>query len=235
MTAGSATSSGGQRALRLAHRGDWRAGPENSLLAMRAALANRACDGLEFDVRASREGTPIVLHDETLLRVQGRPERPEELTISELAASGIPTLAEVLEAAGPGPFLDIELKGDLVPGVIEVIEGARGPSIDRTVVSSFEPATLAWVGQARPRWPRWLNADNLGPSTIRVAVELGCSAVSVDWRSINRNSMARVSAAGLVVAAWTVRRRPTADRLELLGVVAMCVEAAALDGWPKPS
>lgn len=235
MTAGSATSSGVQRALRLAHRGDWRAGPENSLLAMRAALANRACDGLEFDVRASREGTPIVLHDDTLVRVQRRPERPEELTISELAASGIPTLAEVLEAAGPGPFLDIELKGDLVPGVIEVIEGARGPSIDRTVVSSFEPATLAWVGHARPRWPRWLNADNLGPSTIRVAVELGCSAVSVDWRSINRNSMARASAAGLEVAAWTVRRRPTADRLERLGVVAMCAEAAALDGWPEPS
>lgn len=235
MTAGSATSSGGQRALRLAHRGDWRAGPENSLLAIRAALANRACDGLEFDVRASREGMPIVLHDDTLLRVQRRPERPEELRIEALAAAGIPTLVEVLEAAGPRPFLDIELKGEPVPAIIEIIEDARGPSIEGTVVSSFEPATLAWVGQARPRWPRWLNADDLGASTIDAAVGLGCRGVSVDWRSINRGTMARAAAAGLVVAAWTVRRRPTADRLERLGVVAMCVEAAALDGWPKPS
>lgn len=210
-------------------------GPENSLLAMRAALANRACDGLEFDVRASREGTPIVLHDETLLRVQGRPERPEELTVRELRAVGVPTLAEVMDAAGRGPFLDVELKGEVIPAVIEVIEGARGPLIDGTVVSSFEHATLAWVGQVRPRWPRWLNADDLSPSTIGVAVELGCRAVSVHWRSINRVTMARAEAAGLEVAAWTVRRRPTADRLERLGVVAICVEGAALDGWSVPS
>jgi glycerophosphoryl diester phosphodiesterase len=42
--------------------------------------------------------------------------------------------------------------------------------------------------------------------------------------------MARAAAAGLDVAAWTVRRRSTAARLERLGVVALCVEAAALDG-----
>ena len=41
------------RTLRLAHRGDWRAAPENSLAAFLAALAIPACDGLEFDVRAS--------------------------------------------------------------------------------------------------------------------------------------------------------------------------------------
>ena len=37
-------------------------------------------------------------------------------------------------------------------------------------------------------------------------------------------------AAGLEVAAWTVRRRATFDRLTRLGVAAVCVEAAALDG-----
>ncbi len=234
MTSGPETPPGGRRALRLAHRGDWRAGPENSLQAMRAALANHACDGLEFDIRGSREGMPIVLHDATLQRVQGRPERPEALTIGELAASGIPTLAEVLEAAGPGPFLDIELKGERVPAVIEVIEGARGPSMERTVVSSFEIATLAWVGQIRPRWSRWLNAYDLTATTTRAAVELGCRGISVNWRAINPKAMAWASAAGLEVAAWTIRRRPTADRLERLGVVALCVEAAALDGWPEP-
>ena len=43
-------------------------------------------------------------------------------------------------------------------------------------------------------------------------------------------SLARARAAGLEVAAWTVRRRATAERLARLGVVATCVEAAALDG-----
>lgn len=217
-------------ALRLAHRGDWRVAPENSLAAMTAALANPACDGLELDVRGSCEGIPILLHDETLDRVQGRPGRPGELSIDELAAAGIPTLADVLAAAGPQPFLDIELKGEPVPAVTPVLEAARGRGLGRTVVSSFEAETLAWLGGLRPAWPRWLNAEDLSPATVALATDLGCRGVSVDWRAIDPAGMARAAAAGLEVAAWTVRRRPTAARLERLGVVAICVEAAALDG-----
>ena len=217
-------------ALRLAHRGDWRAAPENSLEAMRAALANAACDGLEFDVRASREGIPILLHDETLERVQGRPERPEMLTVEELEAAGIPTHASVLAAAGPEPFLDVEVKGVPVPALIDVLEAARGPEIPRTVVSSFEVATLAWVATRRPRWAMWLNAMNLERGTCRQAGELGCRGVSAEWHSIDAESIARARGEGVEVAAWTVRARSNVRKLERLGVVAVCVEGRALDG-----
>ncbi len=218
------------RALRLAHRGDWRVAPENSFAAMQAALANPACDGLEFDVRGSREGIPILLHDETLARVQGRPKRPEELSVGELAASGIPTLADVLALAGPEPFLDVELKGDPLSGVVDVLEASRGPGLSRTVVSSFEADTLAWLGRRRPGWPRWLNAVELTPATIQLAADLGCGGLSVGWQSITKVGVAAAASAGLEVAAWTVRRRATAARLERIGVVAVCAEAAALDG-----
>jgi hypothetical protein len=42
--------------------------------------------------------------------------------------------------------------------------------------------------------------------------------------------VSEVAAAGLDLATWTVRRRPTYRRLERFGVVAICAEAAALDG-----
>jgi len=217
-------------ALRLAHRGDWRAGPENSIAAIAAALRNPACDGLEFDVRASCEGIPILLHDATLDRVQGRPGRPRDLSIEALAAAGIPTLADALAAAGSRPFLDVELKGDPAPDVIPVLEAARGSGLARAVISSFEAAALAWVGGRRPGWPRWLNADDLEPRTLELSLALGCRGISVRWTAVDAAAMARARAAGLEVAAWTVRRRPTATRLERLGVIAICVEAAALDG-----
>ena len=98
-------------------------------------------------------------------------------------------------------------------------------------MSSFEAATLERVGRLAPPWPRWLNAVDLAPETIgaggadRVPRDLRRSGGPIDARSI-----ARAQAAGLEVAAWTVRRRPTYARLERLGVVAICVEAAALDG-----
>jgi glycerophosphoryl diester phosphodiesterase len=197
---------------------------------MHAALAIGNCDGLEFDVRGSREGIPILLHDDTLDRVQGRPGRPGDLSIEELAAAGIPTLAEVLAAAGPRPFLDVELKGEPVEAVIPVLEAARGPALAQAVVSSFEAETLRWVGLRRPVWPRWLNAEDLSERTVDLAVSAGCRGLSVDWRAIDAAGMIRARAGGLEVAAWTVRRRATATRLEKLGVVALCVEAAALDG-----
>ena len=225
--------------LRLAHRGDWRAAPENSLRAMAAALAIPACDGLEFDVRGSADGIPVLLHDPTLDRVQGVDARVDDLTAAELAASAIPTLAEVLTAivaaSGSGgrelmPFLDVELKGEPVPAVIEILEADRGETLARTVVSSFEAATLRWLRRERPAWPTWLNAVALDEPTVARASEIGCRGVSVDARNLDAAGMARAREAGLEVAAWTVRSLADYARLEALGVVAICAEAEALDG-----
>jgi glycerophosphoryl diester phosphodiesterase len=217
-------------ALRLAHRGDWRHAPENTLPALLAALAVPGCDGLEFDVRAARDGVPVVIHDDTLDRVQGVAGRVRDLTADELAVLGVPTLEDVLAAVPRRAFLDVELKGDPGRGAVDILTAGRGPGLERAVVSSFEPDTLERVGRLAPAWPRWLNVEDLAPPTIDRAVRLDCRGVSADWRSIDARSMARAREAGLDVAAWTVRRRSTYARLERLGVVAVCVEAAALDG-----
>ena len=101
----------GGRPLRLAHRGDWRVAPENTLAAFRAAMRVPGCDGVEFDVRISRDGVPVLLHDATLSRVQHRRERVDRLTAAELGETGIPRLDAVL-AALRGAWLDVELKGN---------------------------------------------------------------------------------------------------------------------------
>jgi glycerophosphoryl diester phosphodiesterase len=216
--------------LRLAHRGDWRRAPENTLAAFLAALAVPGCDGLEFDVRAAADEIPVVIHDETLTRVQGVDARVDDLSAEELEAYAIPTLADVLAAIPRRAFLDVELKGDPGRGAVDVLTAGRGPGLERAVVSSFEIDTLERVGRLAPSWPRWLNAEDLSDATIAVATDLECRGVSVDWRAIDAKSFARARAADLDIAAWTVRTRPTYGRLERLGVNAICAEAAALDG-----
>lgn len=225
--------------LRLAHRGDWRVAPENSLAAMAAALRIPACDGLEFDVRGSRDGVPVLLHDASLERVQGLAAAVDSLTAAELAGHGVASLEEVLTsivpASGAGgrdeaAFLDVELKGDPMPAVIGVLEAARGRSLDRAVVSSFEARTLRWVHEQRSAWPLWLNATAGDRSTIDLAKAIGCSGVAVEFHSIDAETMAGARDAGLTVAAWTVRARADYDRLVELGVSAVCAEDAALDG-----
>ncbi|MFL5674718.1 MAG: glycerophosphodiester phosphodiesterase [Chloroflexota bacterium] len=218
------------RTLRLAHRGDWRAAPENSIAALTAALAVPACDGLEFDVRMSSDRVPVLSHDATLERVQGRPERIDGMTAAALGRLGVPTLRDALSAAGRRPFLDVELKGDPGAAVVEVLAAGRGPALENAVVSSFDRAALERVARLAPSWPRWLNAAWLSPGALRTALELGCRAVALDWRAIDERTMESARTAGLEVAAYTVRRRSTYDRLARLGVIAICAEAAALDG-----
>jgi glycerophosphoryl diester phosphodiesterase len=65
---------------------------------------------------------------------------------------------------------------------------------------------------------------------VAIATALGCRGVSVEWHVIDAEGVRLARDAGLEVAAWTVRRRSTFDRLDRLGVVAVCVEASALDG-----
>ena len=216
--------------LRLAHRGDARHAPENTLAAIGAALAIAGCDGVEFDVRLSADGVPVLLHDETLARVQGRPERVDELSARTLEDLGVPSLAEVLATVPHRAQLDVELKGRHDRIVVEVLAAGRGPGLVNAVVSSFDPDTLERVAGLAPAWPRWLNARDLSAATISRAAELRCRAISVDFHAIDRRSIAVARGAELQIAAFTVRRRDTYGRLQRLGVVAACVEAAALDG-----
>ncbi len=218
------------RTLRLAHRGDWRRAPENTLDAFRAALAVPACDGLEFDVRVAADGVPVVCHDATLARVQGRPERVDAMPSEALGDLGVPTLEEVLRTAGRRAFLDVELKEDPGRAAVEVLAAGRGPELHNAVVSSFDRGALEGVAHRAPGWPRWLNTVILDRQVVAAAVALGCRGVSVDWRALDLASLRLARNAGLEVAAWTVRRRTTFDRLARLGVVAICVEGAALDG-----
>jgi glycerophosphoryl diester phosphodiesterase len=216
--------------LRLAHRGDHRVQPENSLAAILGAMDVPGCDGVEFDIRASADGVPVLLHDETLARTHGRPEAVGELTAAELGALGVPRLDEILAALPRRAFLDIELKESFGRPLIEVLAAGRGPELRDAVISAFGPAVLVRIRGLVPAWPCWLNARRLTKTTIAQAVEIGCVGVSVLWTALTPATVRAAHAAGLEVAAWTVTERSAFTRLVELGVAAICVEDEALTG-----
>jgi glycerophosphoryl diester phosphodiesterase len=200
------------------------------MAAFLAALDVPGCDGLELDVRASRDSVAVCYHDDTLTRVHGLHDRVADLTAEELEQLGVPSLEQVLAAVPRRAFLDVELKGDPGRGAFEALIAGRGPGLERAVVSSFFDATLARIAGWAPAWPRWLNSRDASPNTMGRAVDLGCRGVSIEWHALDAGAVERARDAGLEVATWTVRRRSTYGRLARLGVVAICAEAAALDG-----
>jgi glycerophosphoryl diester phosphodiesterase len=215
-------------ALRLAHRGDHRVHLENSFAAILGAMDVPGCDGVEFDVRSSADGVPVLLHDETLERTHGRPEAVGALTATELDGLGVARLDAVLAALPRRAFLDIELKESFGRPLIEVLAAGRGPELRDAVISAFDPAILARIEALVPGWPRWLNARSLTRATIARAVDGGCAGVSIEWTALTPTNVRTARRAGLQVTGWTVTKRSTYTRLVELGVGAICVEGDAL-------
>lgn len=228
--ASASAAPGRARPLILAHRGDHRLHQENTLPAFAAALALPACDGIEFDVHLSADGIPVVIHDESLLRVQGLDRLVTDLAADALAGRGVPALSAVL-ALAPSPwFLDVELKVDGGRAIADVLRVARGAKLHDAVVSSFETAALEGIRRLEPSWPLWLNAEDLSPETVALARTLGCRGISAWIDAIDEDGVATVARAGLELAAWTVTSPEDVRRLAGLGVMAVCAEGEALGG-----
>ena len=66
-----------------AHRGFSGQHPENTIEAFLAAV-NLGADILEFDIRGTKDGVPIVLHDTTFARTANRPGSPRDYLLSEI-------------------------------------------------------------------------------------------------------------------------------------------------------
>lgn len=149
----------------MAHRGGSALAPENTLAAIRGAVA-LGVEAVEVDVQRTRDGHLVVHHDETLARTAGVERAVDELDLRELQAldvghwfaseftgQRIPTLEEAAAALPAGVKLVADFKhGDeRWPGLSEQIAGfarALGPS--RLAVMSIRHALAARVAEAAP-------------------------------------------------------------------------------------
>lgn len=150
-----------------AHRGFSGKYPENTMLAFRKAVEAGA-DGIELDVQLSKDGVPVVIHDETVDRTTDGTGCVRDLTLAELQAldasagfagvygvNRIPTLREYLEFAREAPIVtNIEMK----TGVFEYpgIEGKVCALLrefgleNRVIISSFNHFTILRMREMMP-------------------------------------------------------------------------------------
>lgn len=201
------------------HRGDPYRVRENTLPSIRSAF-ERGADAVEIDVRLTRDGVPVLLHDERLQRLWGHDVRLDAVTaaqLTELTGGGVRTLRDALLASGAGRVM-IDLPGASYESVRTVVDlvrvcGAR----DRTYYCAG-PRTMLAVRAADPGAEIALTWTTLSPPR-RVLID----AVSPRWLNyrfglLDRALVDALHRDGLLVSAWTADTKRTMRALAASGV-----------------
>jgi glycerophosphoryl diester phosphodiesterase len=187
-------------------------------------------DGLELDIHLSRDGVPIVIHDETLDRTTDGHGRVCARTWPQLqmldagswfseafAGEPIPALEEVLKTFGGRVRLNLEIKAfDAGVAVIELLQ--RYPDAE-SVVSSFNWRLLERLRTTDASLPiAVLFAAGNWRHAVRLAVGLRSVAFHPEAGQVGRSMITACRQAQLPVHAWTVDDPVRAKSLLRAGV-----------------
>ncbi|MCS7174607.1 glycerophosphodiester phosphodiesterase family protein [Pseudothermotoga sp.] len=137
----------------LAHRGYSARYPENTLIAFKKALELGA-NGVELDLRSTKDDKVVVIHDEDLKRLCGVDVKVSDLTLEELkgyAVSGerIPSFEEVLTMFDQKHILNAEIKeARVAQKALQLIDEFH--LTKSVVVSSFDHELIVRLIKQRP-------------------------------------------------------------------------------------
>lgn len=191
-----------------AHRGASRSAPENTLAAIRTAIEMGA-DIVEMDVRETKDGRLVLLHDSTLDRTttgsgpltdhtleEIRPLDAGSWFSEEFAGEGIPTLEEALDALGEHGLPDIDFKAGDPANLVRVLQ-SKGFGENVTLYCNDLEARRAIVDlseggvQPRPKTPlgKW--------SLPELIEEWDPKLVNVEWAEFSEDFIREIHLAGM--------------------------------------
>lgn len=223
----------------VAHRGGGALAPENTLGAIRLG-ASMGFKGVEFDVMLAGDGTPVVIHDETVDRTtDGRGAVPamsyEELSRLKIGKSErIPKYEEAVALCRElGLWANVEIKP------ANGHERATGEAVARMtrehwlgaplapVLSSFSVEALAGARSVAPRVPRGYLVDRIPDDWRDTMRRLDCIALHCNYKSLSEELADDIHHAGYSILLWTVNEPGIARQMLARG--ADCLVTDALD------
>jgi glycerophosphoryl diester phosphodiesterase len=206
----------------IAHRGASGDAPENTMAAFRLAVEIGArC--IETDLRITKDGRVVAMHDSSLLRTAGLPRRVSSKTAKEIhqlsagrwfAPRGrkfrrerVPSLQEILRFGGAKQVtLYLELKNlperGLEEAVVAAIQSAKAKR--RVVVISFHDAALRKVKELDPAIAIGLLDKEVPREVILRALAIGAAQILAKDDRLTPKLISEIRDGGLKVIAWTV-------------------------------
>jgi glycerophosphoryl diester phosphodiesterase len=203
----------------IAHRGASGHAPENTLASFQRAVELGA-GFIETDLHLTRDARFVAIHDATLERTTNGRGNVHDFTLAELRERDagmwfdrefmgmqIPTLEEILEFANKHDVIFyLEVKYDPAWGMHHALVGAiqKAQSAARTIIISFDEATLKALQQADSSIMTGLLIDKARKDGVKAATQLGARQVCPKANLVTKELVQRAHQVDLQVAAWTV-------------------------------
>lgn len=218
----------------IAHRGASAYAPENTEAAFDLGV-EMGSDAIETDLRATRDGVIVLLHDARVDRTTDGHGDVADLSWEAVqsldagawkhprfAGQRIPTLAWFLDRYGKRLPLYLEIKA---PGIEEqaVAMVRERRLLDQVVFTSFNLDAVASVGRLAPVRTCWLVRD-WTPNEEALARSADLYEVSVNAGRVDSVLVAQIQATGLNVRAWGLRDDDLMRRAVAAGVAGATVD-----------
>lgn len=220
------------------HRGAMAYAPENTALSLVTA-EDQEVDEIEFDVRLSSDGVPVILHDAHLDRVASDVAQGvlvQDLMWEQIRKICLPRGQRILTLQEALDLTHVEIQIEVKdPVAVETIAGVLADSPDtqrRSRITCFDAAVLEHSRSVMPDIKRGLITGTYTPETGALAAEVGAGVVYSGWDGLSRHAVDALHARGLQVGGWPLRHRHDADlavRLDLDVVTAD--DPAAARAW----
>lgn len=207
------------------HRGACGHAPENTRKSFAKAI-ELGCQRVELDVRVSKDGALIVIHDATVDRTTNGKGAVSDKLLQEIkqldAGEGerIPTLLEVMKLCHGKVGLQIELKASGTPALV-ADHLIRHWSPEKAVVTSFSLELLDEIGRLMPQTARGLLNRDPSVDMVDIALRHDHRWICPHFNVVNQGLVEHAHAAGLLVYVYHVNRADHVLDLMQFGVDAV--------------
>jgi glycerophosphoryl diester phosphodiesterase len=207
--------------IAIAHRGDPVAERENTLPAFTSAVQEGA-DMVELDLRRTRDGEIVVLHDATLSRLWGDERNVADVDLASLREIGngemrIPSFRELLHHIDVPMMVD--LNAETVEGALDEVRQAD--AMTRALFVTGNVAALRHLRRLAPDARIGLTWVKQEPPPLALLQELGAEYWNPMFRLVTPDRVAEVHRIGLKVSTWTVDKPRHMARVVAAGVDAI--------------
>ena len=203
------------------------------MAAFKAAIEAGA-DGVEFDVRLTGDGVPVIIHDETLYRTAGVRGRVADMSLDQLSQFDVPSVALLFELFQSNDLaLHLEMKDHETRLAEECCQLVEQYCLkDRVVFSCFDHSVLQTIKAIDPALKTAALFQPPAAFIIKRARAIGADGLALHHRLATTRLLEEAKQASLKVAVWTVDDPSWVERARAMDIHALITNnPSALIQW----